>query len=398
MMSDYMSRQLANAVFPLIKTEWALSDTQLGSLASVVALIVGVMIIPVSLVVDRVGRVKAITAMAVTWGLATIACGLAGSFASLFAARAFVGLGEAGYGSAGGAIQLQVFPKRFHSSVLGVFLSGSVFGSILGLVTGGSLAQRYGWQMAFILVGAAGTLLALCYPLAIKEPPRPAEADAATLPLGQLARLLLTTRTAICAYLGLAANMFVQGTMIVWAPSYANRYLGMEPAAAARAAGLLALGSGLGMIAGGFVVERLSRQDQRNRLRMPAAFAFFAAIILLAAFRLAPGIAQLTLVGIGLLVGNLVIGSPGAVVTDVIPAANHATALATMSLFMNVLGSAPGPVVAGWIADTSDLHTALEWVPIVLFVSTAAFALGAASYAADRQRLNALDIKNLVTG
>ncbi len=64
MMSDYMSRQVMIAVFPFIKADWALSDTQLGSLVSVVALAVGVMIIPISLVVERVGRVKGITAMA----------------------------------------------------------------------------------------------------------------------------------------------------------------------------------------------------------------------------------------------------------------------------------------------------------------------------------------------
>ena len=30
LLSDYMSRQVLNAVFPLLKANWALSDTQLG--------------------------------------------------------------------------------------------------------------------------------------------------------------------------------------------------------------------------------------------------------------------------------------------------------------------------------------------------------------------------------
>lgn len=37
MLSDYLSRQVMNAVFPFLKAEWQLSDTQLGSLVSVVA-------------------------------------------------------------------------------------------------------------------------------------------------------------------------------------------------------------------------------------------------------------------------------------------------------------------------------------------------------------------------
>ena len=35
LLSDYMSRQVLSAVFPFLKLEWALTDTQLGSLTSI---------------------------------------------------------------------------------------------------------------------------------------------------------------------------------------------------------------------------------------------------------------------------------------------------------------------------------------------------------------------------
>jgi len=38
MLSDYMSRQALNAVFPQLKAEWALSDAQLGLLSGIVGL------------------------------------------------------------------------------------------------------------------------------------------------------------------------------------------------------------------------------------------------------------------------------------------------------------------------------------------------------------------------
>ncbi len=293
MMSDYMSRQVMIAVFPFIKAEWALSDTQLGSLVSVVALTVGVMIIPISLVADRVGRVRSITAMAVVWGVATIACGLTGNFIALLIARAALGLGEAGYGSAGGAILLQVFPTRMHSTVLGTFLSGSLFGSVLGLAVGGVLAQNFGWQKAFMVVGAFGLVLALVFPLVVREPSARIGTSAARVPMKQVTRALLTTRTAVCVYVGLGATMFVQGAVIAWASSYFNRYLAMDPADAAKHAGLLAVCSGIGMIGGGYVVDRLSRKDKRNRLRIPALFAFCSGLILLTAFLGSPGVLQL---------------------------------------------------------------------------------------------------------
>ena len=41
LLSDYMSRQVLNAVFPLLKAEWMLTDARLGLLSGVVALMVG---------------------------------------------------------------------------------------------------------------------------------------------------------------------------------------------------------------------------------------------------------------------------------------------------------------------------------------------------------------------
>ena len=75
LLSDYMSRQVLNAVFPLLKAEWALTDTQLGSLSGIVALMVGLLTFPLSLLADRFGRVRSLTLMATVWSLATLGCG-----------------------------------------------------------------------------------------------------------------------------------------------------------------------------------------------------------------------------------------------------------------------------------------------------------------------------------
>src|SRR5258708_14836871 len=53
LLSDYMSRQVLNAVFPLLKAAWDLSDTRLGSLSSVVALMGGVLTFPLSVLAHR---------------------------------------------------------------------------------------------------------------------------------------------------------------------------------------------------------------------------------------------------------------------------------------------------------------------------------------------------------
>jgi MFS family permease len=113
LISDYMARQVLNAVFPLLKTEWALSDGQLGLLSGVVAIMVGLLTFPLSLLADRLGRVKSLTVMAVLWSLATLLCSIADNYGQMLAGRLLVGVGEAAYGSVGIALVVSVFPKRF---------------------------------------------------------------------------------------------------------------------------------------------------------------------------------------------------------------------------------------------------------------------------------------------
>src|SRR5207253_3653753 len=104
LISDYMSRQVLNAVFPMLKGEWALSDGQLGLLSGIVALMVGLLTFPLSLMADRFGRVKSLALMALLWSLATLGCALAQDYQQMFIARFMVGVGEAAYGSVGIAV------------------------------------------------------------------------------------------------------------------------------------------------------------------------------------------------------------------------------------------------------------------------------------------------------
>ncbi len=388
MLSDYMSRQVMNAVFPFLKTEWALTDMQLGSLVSVVALTVGLASFPISLVADRVGRVKAATAMAVVWGLATIACGLSGNFMLMFIARAFVGLGEAGYGGAGAAILAHVFPPRMHSLVLGAFLAAAMFGSVLGVMLGGIVAQHLGWSMAFILVGAGGLVLATIFPMVVKEPPETSGENEPRLSLREVGRDLFATRTANCAYLAFAFSYFVTGSMVAWLPSYLNRYHAMDPAKAALSTGILVLTAGVGMVAGGALADRMSRNDRRNRMRIPALYALGSALLLLAAFLGPPGTSQFVLIAAGLFVGAGFAGPSGAVVADMTHASIHATVFATATLINNLIGLAPGPFIIGLIADHSSLQTAMKFVPVAGLLSAALYFIGSKSYEADRRRVH----------
>lgn len=169
LLSDYMSRQVLNAVFPMLKAAWHLSDTRLGSLSSVVALMVGVLTFPLSVLADRWGRVKSIVLMATMWSLATLGCALSTSYGEMLLARAFVGVGEAAYGSVGIAVVLSIFPARLRATLAAAFMAGGAFGSVLGMALGGAVAAQLGWRASFSAMAALGIVLVALYRFLITE-------------------------------------------------------------------------------------------------------------------------------------------------------------------------------------------------------------------------------------
>src|SRR4030042_3480757 len=61
---DYVDRMVVAALFPFLKAEWGLTDAQCGMLVSAVYWAILIFSFPVSIVIDRWSRKKAIGIMA----------------------------------------------------------------------------------------------------------------------------------------------------------------------------------------------------------------------------------------------------------------------------------------------------------------------------------------------
>ncbi|MEU0396863.1 MFS transporter [Streptomyces sp. NPDC006208] len=397
LLSDYMSRQVLNAVFPMLKADWLLSDAQLGSLSGIVALMVGLLTFPLSLVADRWGRVKSLVIAATMWSVATLGCAVAASYGQMFIGRLFVGIGEAAYGSVGIAVVLSVFPVVLRATLSGAFIAGGAFGSVLGISIGGAVAQAYGWRWAFGVMGIFGLVLAGIYAIVVTEKrlapgsdATPGKADAETR--GQLRALLpklFSSVSVISAYVGSGLQLFIAGALIAWLPSYFNRYYDMPTAKAGATAGLFALLIGLGMIFGGIVSDRLSRRAPIGKWAVAIGCSVGSLVLLLTAFRLPAGPVQLLVLALGTLLCAGTAGPGAAMVANLTPAAIAATAFATLTLAQSLLGLAPGPAVTGMLADRFGLLGALQLVPLVAIAATAALLIGRSRYEHDLRRLTA---------
>jgi len=395
LLSDYMSRQVLSAVFPFLKQEWALTDTQLGSLTSVVALTVGVLAVPLSLVGDRWGRARSVVIMAVVWSLATVGSAFAAGYGHLLLARFIIGVGEAAYGSVGLAVVLAVFAADRRASLTGAFMAGGSFGSVLGVALGGVFAVHFGWRWAFGVMGLFGLVLAGLYAAFINErrlarhriPDAPGTGPG--LATGRKARLstLFSTPSVLFAYVGGGLQLFIAGSLFAWLPSFLNRTHGMAPDRAAGVAALIILVMGAGMVICGVITDRLSRTRPIRKWTVAMVFAALSFVLLGTAFSIRPGGAQLLLIAAGAFFAAGTTGPTGAMVARLTHESIRATAFGTYTFFNNLLGLAAGPIVTGILADRLGLATAMKYVPLFAVAAIVFLYLGRRAYPASLRRL-----------
>ena len=379
LISDYMARQVLSAVFPLLKADWSLTDGQLGLLSGIVAVTVGVLTCPISLLADRIGRVKSIAAMAILWSLATLLCGLARSYNEMLAARVLVGVGEAAYGSVGIAVIISVFPERLRSTLTGAFMAGGLAGQVLGVAVGGAVAASQGWRTAFTAIGGAGLLLALVYPIVVREARLRAEAEVerAQIKLSSLGALF-SGRALNFTYVASGLQLFVAGALPAWLPTYFVRYYDLPLKQAASLAALFLACGGVGMVVCGMVSDKLVHETRR-RASLCAFYCIACAVAITGAFALGPGTPQLLLLGIGMFLAAASAGPAGAIVAALTPAALHGTAFAVLTLANNAFGLAPGPIATGWMADRIGLLGALQLLPLASIIAAPIFILSTRS-------------------
>src|SRR5690348_12907114 len=267
MIFDYVDRQVIVSMFPFLKAEWNLSDKELGLLVSVISITVAVFGIPVAWIADRVSRVKSIVVMALLWSLACISCMFAQSYGQLLAARAVVGLGEAGYGSVGAAMVAAHFPQRMRGGLLGGFFASASIGSVLGVILGGVIATHFGWQAAFGVVGIPGLVIALLY-LFVRDyrtvPTATAgEGDAPSK--RNMVGTIFRSTTVRWVCIGAAAELIAVSALWSWLPSFLNRSYGIAPDKAGAQAALVVLAGALGSLVLGVVVDRAGVRNARGK-------------------------------------------------------------------------------------------------------------------------------------
>jgi ACS family glucarate transporter-like MFS transporter len=153
---NYMDRVALSVAAKPIAAEFGLSPVAMGYLFSSFLWTYVLCLIPIGLVVDRLGCKTIMGAGLALWSLATAFTGLAWSFSSILAGRLLMGAGEATSYPAGGRVIRDWIPEGERAQTTTLFNSGAVAGPAFGALLVGWLVSRFDWRAAFVTLGILG--------------------------------------------------------------------------------------------------------------------------------------------------------------------------------------------------------------------------------------------------
>lgn len=354
--SNYADRHVVGVLLEPIKADFGVSDTMLGLLTGLAFAVFYVTVgLPVAWLADRGNRKRIIVWSLAIWSIMTLLCGLAQNFWQLFFARVGVGAGEAGAVPPAQSLIADYYPVEKRAGALGIYMSSSTAGYVIGMILGGWIAQNYGWREAFIVIGTPGMLLAFVSRSTLKEPrliPEYAVAreafEAVHVSMGRL-KAKPSYRNIVYA---LVLYYLMAYGALVFTVSLMIRVHGLSVAEAGGLfGGLMALGAVVGYIGGGKIIDRLARRDADAIARLAGLLLLLSLPLYVGAFLLGNVTAMVMVLLLGSIVLAIAVLAIFSALHIVCGSKRRAMAVALAFFFANLVGLTAGPLITGALSD-----------------------------------------------
>jgi MFS transporter, Spinster family, sphingosine-1-phosphate transporter len=369
---NYIDRQILYAVFPLIKTDFNLSDTQLGFLGSAFMLSYMIFAPLLGWVGDHVRNSRLASGGLAFWSLSTAVSGIAGSYLTLLFSRSLVGIGEASFGVVSPGMLSDVFSKEVRGRILSFFYLAIPVGSAIGYLLGGILGYHFGWPAAFLLVALPGLLLAIpVWHIQITSHfPKKTKSRSSDSFSIQPYLALFRNRSYLFNALTMAAMTFAMGGLAQWIPTFITRYHHLNIMEANTAFGTITVVAGIsGTLLGGLLGDLFQRKTKKGYLLVSAA-GFFLSIPCCIFAILTPDLsACLFAIFLAECLLFLNTGPLNTIIVNVSQPLHRATAFALNIFLIHALGDAISPSVIGWCSDLYELRSALLIAPLFIFIA-----------------------------
>jgi len=367
---SFIDRTVLNLLVEPIKHALAISDFEISLLQGMTfALFYTVFGLFIGTLVDTRPRRMVVFAGVFLWSFATSGCGLAVRYWQLALARVGVAVGEASLAPAGYSLLSDLFPPRKLALPMSVMGAGASVGSAVAFIIGGAilasvpaegiaiadLVVLHGWQVAFLVVGIPGLLLA---PLifTFREPIRRLSREESGQDIAtsrEVWRYMHANRRFYYGhFLGFGVYSMINYGVSSWLATFFVRHHGYSVPDAGYAAGSLMLLVGLpGSVLMGLIVDRwfaAGRLDAHLRFITIAfvvqtvcvVIGFSASNPMVSMVALAPQIALAPFTGVA--AAALQITTPGRM---------RGRISAVYLLVFNLLGLGLGPTIVASMTD-----------------------------------------------
>ena len=268
---NYLDRVMLITMRTSVKEAIPMTDAQFGLLTTIFLVVYAVLSPLGGYIADRSSNTRIIIFSLLMWSVMTWLTAHATTFNQLLVCRALMGVSEACYLPAAGALIADYHRTTTRSLANGIHLSGVMVGSGLGGL-GGWIAERYSWNLAFEIFGGIGVVYAVLLIFFLRDRPHDAvPGGAAALPrdkvrLRELVPSLLGSRNFLAALLFWGLLSISSWAFVGWMPTY----LGEQFVLGQGRAGLISLiciygGSLVGIVLAGAWGDRWSRARPEGR-------------------------------------------------------------------------------------------------------------------------------------
>ncbi|MGH8387991.1 MAG: spinster family MFS transporter [Pseudomonas sp.] len=365
---NFVGRQILAVMVEPIKSEFAVSDTAIGLISGLAfAAVYALMGLPAGRLVDRMPRIRLLAMSCVLWAVATMACGLAGSFLALAGARMLVAISESPTTSASLSLIADLYPPQRRSFAISCFTAAPTFSSIIGLSIGAWVVEQYGWRTAFIALGVPALAFAAVLAFFVREPQRgrwdlTPHAHTALLGMGAEARKLWALPAYRCLILAGGLTTLSSYAIGMWNTSFLVRSHGLSLQHAGLLAGVICgISAGIGGLFSGWLSDRLCRRHPHWQVSIPV-LGHLAALCALVPYLLWSDTLLVRLGDVPIPAAMLWcalysffavwwVAPSYNLVTQLVPPSRRGSAMALQTIVSTLLGVGVGPLITGLFSD-----------------------------------------------
>jgi MFS family permease len=373
-------RQVFNVVLPLIQADLRLTSVQLGMVASVFTLVLGLLVPVAGYTGDTLDKKWIVCACLAFWSVATVCTAWAAGLLHLLLFRSLAtGGGEAFYGPAANAL-IGEHHRETRAMAMSIHQTSLYVGVVASGWLAGWMGEHYGWRHAFLVFGSAGVLLAglLVWRLRSAPPVRLANQD---LPgLREIGTTLRRKPTMVALVLAFAGMVFVNVGYLTWTPTFFHEKFQMTLTEAGFRSMFYHHGPAFaGVLLGGWLSDRFAGTRARVRLEIQAASLLAGApfIFLTGTLGSMEG-SCMALAGFGLFRG-LYDSNIYAALFEVIEPRYRASACSVL-VCVAFVAAALSPVLLGWAKGTVGLSAGIASLSLVYVFSGISVIVGLSRY------------------